>query len=100
MITTMNPPHPARMEEMTTTMMKMALRCFLANLHQWRLKLSRPREARKAPLKKAHNLRGSNNPLRKLNQVPLSNPLTFLPLHPTLTNNQSQPFFLNLPPLP
>ena len=74
MIKTMNHPHPARMEEMTTTMMKMALRCFLAKSHLWRLKLNRPREAWKAPLKKALSLRGSNNPLRKLNQVPLSNP--------------------------
>ena len=67
----MNPPHPERMEETMTMMMKMDPRCFLAELLSRSSNLKdQPREALREELK-PHSLRGRNHPLRKHIQVPI-----------------------------
>ena len=66
-----NPPHPERMEEMMTMMMKMVPRCLLADLlPRPSNHMDQPREALREELK-AHRLGGSNHLLRKHIQVPI-----------------------------
>ena len=64
-----NPLHPERTEDMMM-MMKTDPHCSLARIHLRLPNLREPRGALKDELLKAHNLRGSNNLLRRLIQVP------------------------------